>query len=363
MKARRADITFAAIVLAIVVVLSLAQPQEAPPSTYSSYDTGPNGYRALYEVMRREGVSAGRFERALGTLRSFAGTLVLSPGEAQLVDGQLTGVVDSNDAARLKQLVQGGANLVMLGEGPFFPRRVLELPTTAPIPVASTAQAANNALTIGVTQVTASFSSAFTWSAKRRVERLLVAHGRPVAIAYRIGRGNVIAIAAPGVFSNDVLARAQNARFAYDVLSARGPLLFDESVHGYASGASMWDVLPTSVRDATWIMLCALALAVFGALFRSAPPITLAPPRLRDSSAYIASMAALLRRAHAGSAAIDRFAWEAQRLARLRPSAARRPEVAASLEQLEVMRRDPHPDNPELLDAANIVLHVRKELA
>ncbi len=363
MKARRADIIFAGIVLLIVVVLSLAQPQQSSPSTYSSYDTGPNGYRAVYEVMRREGVSAGRLEKDLGTLHAFSGTLLLSPGEIELVNGQFTGVVAKSDAALLKRLVQSGANLVVLGAGPLFPREALALPATTPIRLASTAQAiGGDTLTEGVARVTGSFTNAFTWTSKRHVRRLLLVDERPVAIAYRIGRGNVIAIAAPGVFSNDVLASDQNARFAYDVLSEKRPVLFDESVHGYTRSDSMWGVLPASVHDAVWIALLVLVLAVFGGLFRSAPPIALAPARLRDSAAYIASMAALLRRAHAGSAAIDRFAREAQRVARMRPSAAQRSEIAVSLARLEAIRSDSHPSERELLEAANLTTYLRTEL-
>jgi hypothetical protein len=146
------------------------------------------------------------------------------------------------------------------------------------------------------------------------------------------------------------------------VLSANAPLLFDERLHGYASGATMWSVLPGPVHAAIWIALAVLLLAVAGSAFRSAPPVVLEAPRLRDSSAYVASMAALLRRAGAAPAAVARFATDAEGLARVRPRAAARPEIASRLARLEELCTQ-RASNAGVLDAAKLNAYVRKELA
>lgn len=51
----RRAIEVAALVIAVGVVGALAWTREAPPpSTYSTFDTGPNGYEALYSVLLAE---------------------------------------------------------------------------------------------------------------------------------------------------------------------------------------------------------------------------------------------------------------------------------------------------------------------
>ncbi len=359
MNVRASEALWLAVAIVVVVALTLARPEErATPSTYSSYDTGPNGYRALYEVMRKEGVPTSRLERELGTLREFHGTLVVS-------QGTFLDALGSVDVQRLAALVRAGARLVVLGNVvDASGAQTLHVPGAVTIAQTMVAtRVARDSDTDGVTEVTATMTSAFSLRKEPRIRTLLAAGGKSVAVALSLGKGSIVAITAPGIFSNAVLARDQNARFAYDVLSSNGALLFDERVHGYAVGASMWDVLPQSVRGAVWLAVAMLALAIIGSLFRSAPPIALAPPRLRDSSAYVASMAALLRRAHAGAAAIERFAEDAARLARNRPGGGKRPDIVAQLALLETLRASTHPDDSALLVAARADAYVRKELA
>ncbi|HEY9084585.1 MAG TPA: DUF4350 domain-containing protein [Candidatus Tyrphobacter sp.] len=365
MKAR-GEIALLAIGLGIVILLALAGSQrEVALSTYSSYDTGPDGYRALYEVIRREGVSVHRFEDDLGRLHARSGTLLVSSSDPERFASRLSGSLDRNDAAALTQFVRGGGRLVCLGDAlQFAGASAVAPPKTASIDAASFAQPAeDDAFTAGVRRVDARFTAAFPSALPRGARTLLAVRGRPVAIAFPVGRGEVIAVTQPGIFSNAVLARDQNARFAFNALTGAGPLLFDERVHGYARGASMWSVLPKSVRAAVWTTLAILLLAVVGGMFRSAPPLALEPPRSRDSSAYVASMAALLRRARAGSAAIERFAQDALRLARMRPSLARSGAVAAQLAELDALQDLSHPGDAALLAAAQLNVQLRKELA
>ena len=358
------EIVLLAIGLGIAVLLSLLRSQQQVTlSTYSSYDTGPNGYRALYEVMRREGVPTRRFEGDLETLNARSGTLLVSSSDPERYSSEPSGIVDPSDAARLAEFVRGGGRLVVLGDAlAFAGQNAIAPPKTTRIDAAASAQrSTSGAFTDGVQRVAAGFTAAFV--SRPGARTLLVARGRPVAIAFPLGRGSVIAVSSPDVFSNIFLARDQNARFAYDALAGAGPLLFDERVHGYATGESMWAVLPQSVRIAVWTAIGILLVAVFGGLFRSAPPMSVEPPRPRDSSAYVASMAALLRRARAGSSAIERFTQDALRLAQMRPSIARTGAVAAQLAELEALQGHAHPSDAALLAAARLNVHLRKELA
>ena len=69
MKRHRLELTI--VIVAALVIGLLAYGRQAahnalPHSTYSSNDTGPNGYRALYEMLRSANVPVSRFSRVLG---------------------------------------------------------------------------------------------------------------------------------------------------------------------------------------------------------------------------------------------------------------------------------------------------------
>ena len=226
-----------------------------------------------------------------------------------------------------------------------------------------------------------SFATAFDFDArvagqKRPVTPLLRTPDGLAAIAYPFGKGEVVAIVAPDVFGNANLALAQNARFAYNVLLAGGgPVAFDERVHGYAEDRSLWDAMPRPARLGFWLALAAVALALVEANVRFAPAIPVDPPDERDSSAYVASMAALLRRARAARAAVERFADDAMRRTRRRYGIAPsdglavmapridRDEVRTALAELERLREIPRPDDRTLIRAAQLNSRLRKDLA
>ena len=363
MRLRAGDLALAVVALAIVVLLSLAQGTPPQPSTYSSYDTGPNGYRAVYEVMRREGLSVTRLESDLGTLHDQTATLVLSPNISP--SGTAPAVLDNADAARLADFVRGGGRIVVLGDAlPQAALKDLKLPSQTAVPATSEAtRSADVVLTNGVTRVRGPFTDAF--NVPRRdfaVTLLLTVRGGATAIAYPLGRGDVLAVTSPGIFSNAQIANDDNARFAYNLLSSGGTVVFDETLHGYTSKQTVWQVLPASVHDAVWIVLAILLIAIIGGIFRSAPPVALQPRGERDSSAYVASMAALLRRARAGHAAVERFAEDALRHVQDRGAMRRSSEIAAQLEELQQLRKLGRPDDGTLLEAARLNVRLRKEL-
>jgi Domain of unknown function (DUF4350) len=104
----RRAIEILALVLAIGVVAALAWTREAPPpSTYSTNDTGPNGYEALYNVLRAEGVPVSRFTDPLALLPPGVRVLVVT---STWFDN--TGGYDAADRKRLAAFVKNGGRLV-----------------------------------------------------------------------------------------------------------------------------------------------------------------------------------------------------------------------------------------------------------
>jgi Domain of unknown function (DUF4350) len=277
----------------IVVLLAFGRGDRGTPvSVYSTYDSGPNGYRALYEVLRAAGVSVTRFEGALGALDPAAKTLVFTGYESDPSAKPL----DEHDAEFLQHFAQDGGRIVAIdaqfaGKDDVAPG----VGTSVRAPGTEAIALARNAFTQGVARVRGTIGWAFPFKEPRGVPLLANERGM-VAMLYRVGRGEVIAVTAPDLFSNKQLRNADNLRFIYNAIAGHGPAVFDEYVHGYSDRLTAWAVLPAAVRAAVWVAVGIAALALIGANVPFAPPYLPTPPDERDSSAYITAIAELMRR-------------------------------------------------------------------
>ena len=344
--------------LAVLALLAYgreeAQRAIPPPSAYSTYDTGRNGYRALYGVLLASGVPVRRFQRALGLLDADVGTLIVSSYAGEPSARGL----DVHDAARLKTFVSHGGRLVVLdtdfaGADDFTPG----VGTSTAAHGRDAVALARDRYTAGVQRVRAPIDAVFPFALRRGIPLLANDNGI-VAAAYAYGKGQVVAITAPGLFGNALLRDAGNLAFAYNVVSGHGPAAFDEYVHGYDDDLGFWQVLPVPVRVAFWIVSAIVVLALIGANVPFAPPIPAPPPDDRDSSAYVDAMALLMRRARAARAATAVFAADALRRTRGREN----PAVRAAVSDLERLCDLPRPSDAALVRAAVISFHVRKDL-
>jgi hypothetical protein len=291
------------VVVSVILVLLLTYErdtieQKRRPSVYSTYDTGPNGYRALFEVLQAAGVPVHRFEAPLETLGSSTRTLVITGYEndrsAQLHDEH---DLDENDMDFLRSFVSGGGRMVAID--PQFAGRQDVTPgvgTTLQTPGGGDALAlARNAFTAGVARASGTIDWTFPFKEPRGIPLLANNHGM-VAVWYRFGRGEVIGITAPALFGNAQLRHADNLRFAYNAIAGHGPVAFDEYVHGYDESLTMWGALPAPVHAAVWIVVALAVIGLIGANVPFAPAYLTDPPDERDSSGYIAALAELMRR-------------------------------------------------------------------
>ncbi|HVA27754.1 MAG TPA: DUF4350 domain-containing protein [Candidatus Baltobacteraceae bacterium] len=237
----RRAIEVASLIVALAIVVAIGWTRQgSPPSTHSTLDAGPNGYEALYNVLRAEGVAVARYTDPLGLLPASVKVLAIASaaGDAD------AGTYGAPDRARLAAFVRRGGTIVAFTDGndplrKLYPKKAIRLDVKK--------------------------------------------------------------------FDNVALERHPAAALvAYAALAHRGPVLFDERVHGYASDRSMWSVLPPPVRFAGGLIALALVLALIGANVRWIPALAAEPPGDRDSSDYIASMAQLLRRAGAPHVSYER---------------------------------------------------------
>lgn len=106
-----------ALIAAIAIVLGgLAYAgAPSPPSTYSTFDTGPNGYRALFGVLQREDVDARRLEVSLGQLPDDAGAIAATP-QLPAFGRRLPIVYSSSDLKRLQAFLKHGGTVLAFGK-------------------------------------------------------------------------------------------------------------------------------------------------------------------------------------------------------------------------------------------------------
>ncbi|MBV9719383.1 MAG: DUF4350 domain-containing protein [Candidatus Eremiobacteraeota bacterium] len=293
---RRLDIIVLVVCSALFVALAYGRftlDRERRPSVYSTYDTGPNGYRALYEVLGVAGVPLQRFERVLPSLVPSIRTLVLTGYE----DDPSAKPLDRRDAEFLSAFVKKGGRLVAIDAEFAGPVDVTPgVGTTLLTPGGGdTIPLARDAYTQGVERLRGPVNWIFSFKERHGIPLLANAQGI-VAFRYRIGRGDVIAISAPALFGNQRLNDGDNLRFAYNVIAGHGDVAFDEYVHGYSEDASLWAVLPRSAQAALWITLAIVILALIGANVPFAPPYLPVVSGERTTEDYITAVAQLMRR-------------------------------------------------------------------
>ncbi len=248
MKARALE--FAIFLGGIGVLLAFAfAGQSGTLSAYSTFDTGPNGYQALFNVLRSENVPVDRLQQPLGLRDPNIRVLAFTSTLPEMTTNQGS-VYDDNDYKQLAAFEKSGGRIVYFASPRVDPMRA------------------------------------------------------------SIGRSNIrVTFLDATQFTNRALSeRPQRIVKAFDILAGRGVVAFDERLHGYGTNRTLWSVLPFPVRAAFWIVVVAVLIVLVDANIRFAPAVVREPPAERDSAAYVASMAALLRRAHAGAAAIARFA-------------------------------------------------------
>jgi hypothetical protein len=313
MNATARDTVALAVAGIVLVALALGgHAKEAQTSSRpSTYDAGRNGYRALYRVLESAHVPVRQLRRSLTTITP-GGTLVLSDdsGDPARI------AFDRTDRAALSRFVSGGGRLVVLS-GDFDGLRdiVPHVPatSTADVKVAIAATVLRTAA--GVRTVDTPSESAFARSAGA-MPLLVSPGGDRVAIAYRIGKGSVIAVTSPEAFGNERLTKRDNVRFAYAVLAGHGPVVFDEYAHGYNDDATFWQAIPIEIRWALGATMVILLVGLIGANVPFAPPVPLDAPDERTSAAYVDAMASLLRRARARADALASLARNVRRAAR-----------------------------------------------
>jgi hypothetical protein len=134
-------------------------------------------------------------------------------------------------------------------------------------------------------------SGALLFKAKSGAESLLA------AVIPR-GKGEIIVVSDPALFSNELLAQADNSVLALKLLAPRGqPVVFDEYYHGLAVRGNPLFLLtrPSFAAVTLALLLVVAAVAWRGAVFLG-PPLADAARSRRDIQEYINAMGAFFSR-------------------------------------------------------------------
>ena len=389
----RASFPFVEAVAAVLVLAGFialeylqVQQQRALSSSYdtqSTYDAAPGGYRALYEVLQREGVRVEQFERHGAYLDHDIDVLVVSDiGVSTSASPEIP--LGAADLEAIGAWVKGGGTLVVVGA------MYADDPDLKSTSVENDGKAEDRArpvlrttLTDGVRSIYGTSGARFPLARSQRQAPVVADALGAVVATYHLGKGVVVSVADQTIFQNRNLARADNARLAYDLVTAengpRAVVAFEELSHGHQVAETAWSILPGPARAGLVVLCLAIVALLVGTFFRFGPVVRQPSDDERTSAEYLTSMAALLARGGATRKALRDVADGSIRglaeslglndnvpiallASRLR-SRSGGGDAADALLELNRLRSYEYPKEADLLAAARIAALIRKEYA
>ncbi len=279
---------------------------EKGPGRPTTYSAGPHGYKALYLWLKELGVPVKRWERPMAGLER--GLTVLAILQPELGP-------DPGELEVIRKWVQQGGTLILSSApaGPFVSFFGIEgVFTTAPMtrprhpyrlqpgPYASGDE-------------TLSRTSPYGFAASRPevVFHASDRSGGLIAVVSE-GRGRVIAVADPFLFSNQSLRKGDHARLFLNLIAphlGHGTLAVDEYHHGFGRATSVMSHVSRSIIFCPFLQLLVLCLFVWAAVCRRFG--TARPTREgndRSSMEYVRAMARLFHRGEKRDFALESLA-------------------------------------------------------
>jgi len=254
----------------------------APAS--SSLSTAADGYAALASLLAGQG-------HPVTSLRPRLDQAGLVPGTTVVV---ADAVVSGPELAALGSFVRSGGRAVLAGDEQEELRQLVD-----PAIRWGNAGAASLAEPVGgPSPLTAGVGSVQTtggiFTATGRARPVLDSDGRTVEAEAALGRGEVVMLADSPVWSNQALARSDNALLALDAVGAGERVDFAEAGHVTGSGLG---ALPGPWRVALILLFLAWLAWVWSSGRRTLPAVPADPDAAPARILYVESMAAALRRA------------------------------------------------------------------
>jgi hypothetical protein len=279
----------AALIAAIVLLRGPGGPGSSPQ--HRSDSNAPDGTSALVSYAQALGHPTGTVEGTFTLPQSPALMFVFTPGGFTAAEAQ-----------QVSQWVSSGGLLVYAAEegdpqlDGFFgiqrQRATVAGAATAPAPILG-----------GVKHVDGAGGVFPLKPAALQVPLLRNDRQDTLAVTMRVGSGQVVALADPLELCNGYLGRADNGRFAADLIAlapAGSRVLFDEFHHGSVASSTPltdWMLTPWGLALLWLVLVVFVGLAARGRAF--GPRITIGAPADRSTAEYARAVGDLLRRARA----------------------------------------------------------------
>jgi hypothetical protein len=258
-------------------------------------NTEGKGAKAYYLLLERLEFEVKLSESPLSSLSGDWGVLIsLSPQKE----------IGMSEAEHLMQWLTGGGTIIMAdanqntifrktGIIPYMTGNDPHPQEIVPIPCSLTAG-------VSKVQITSNWRLKFNNSFSRTI--LLVDERGTIAASLAIGKGHLIILSTPELFSNELIGQSDNSVFCVNMASAGFKrVCFDEFHHGFSTGRNIFTLLNMPVK------LSLIQLFVITLLFLVAKEKNYSAPQMEDgeeerkSMEYIRSIAQLLQRSNSGS--------------------------------------------------------------
>ena len=305
MRGARAWIIGAVLLIGALVVVFATQGSQGSPEHSSNSDAA-------------DGTSALRlFAQAMGhPTDQVEGTFSPPAGGALMFVFTPTMSFTSDEARATAQFVRGGGVLVYGSEqGDTELDAALDV-TRIPTIVPTTTVDAAGPIASGVDHVT---GSTFAIPLRTSASQVALLRAGPYAVAYveRVGEGRVVVLADPVELANGYLDKADNGRFAADLLGlvpAGTAVTFDEYHHGLAAASfvpNAWVLTPWGIAI-LWLLLAVF----FGLLLRGrrfGPLVPREAPASRAEGEWPVAVGELLKRSGARALTLGVLAGASER--------------------------------------------------
>ena len=294
---------FVALILSVALGYLLT-PHEDAETTLSAHTTGPSGAQALQLWLSDLGYRTSNIEyRSSFSIPQDARLLFLMVPTVEVTVG---------DSDAIENWVKAGGTLILVDSASGFPNPALNLLRDR-LNVRTTLAGPANAFKPGqpllvrppFDTISATVRSTIIMTRSDYVDYLLptsYTSNNVTLVGFRTGKGYVFYTNLVGVFANDTIDDAGNARLILNMIAnipQGSQVVFDEYHHGFIAERD----LRTLLYETPWgwgllyaAIIIFLYIALNGRRFGAAIPLSRALGR--STAEYVVSMASLFRRAH-----------------------------------------------------------------
>lgn len=287
-------------IVTLFLFLLLAAPASNKRSSGSTFSRSPDGYGGWYAYMERQGTPVQRWQKPLTDFLQQRGNAKRSATLLRISNQPLDLTPTLEEAQ--EEWIAKGNTLIMLGVS--APVTEATFQTNHPTP--------EGTVTIATTRRNTS-----------KDEGLLSDSFGAIVWQQNIKKGQVIFATTPYLAANAYQDLSGNYPFLAKLVTQKDNQIWvDEYLHGYKDaetlaqeGTASWSdyLTKTPILPALTQIVVLLALLVWAQNRRFGLPLTLSPPAVDNSEAYIQALAGVLRKAESSEFVVEMVGKEEQR--------------------------------------------------